>query len=90
MKVGETDGEVAGRRPGPVMGDAGWAVVGPAVGLAAGVGGTVLIRRAAARQGAGPPREEPRQEVIDLDLRGPCGFVVGVSPGRSPGTAGSR
>ncbi|MDT7840766.1 hypothetical protein [Streptomyces justiciae] len=35
-------------------------------GVAAGVGGTLLIRRAAARQKAGPPREEPRQELIDL------------------------
>ncbi|PWI17597.1 hypothetical protein DI272_28100 [Streptomyces sp. Act143] len=35
-------------------------------GLAAGVGGTLLIRRAADRQEAGPPREEPRQELIDL------------------------
>ncbi|NUO45660.1 MAG: hypothetical protein HOV82_26945 [Streptomyces sp.] len=35
-------------------------------GIAAGVGGTLLIRRAAARQKAGPPREEPRQELIDL------------------------
>ncbi|MET7473175.1 hypothetical protein ABZT17_02245 [Streptomyces sp. NPDC005648] len=43
-----------------------WAVPGLAVGLAAGAGGTSLIRRAAARQGAGPPREEPRQELIDL------------------------
>ncbi|GAB2861034.1 hypothetical protein GCM10027074_30220 [Streptomyces deserti] len=37
-----------------------------AAGLAAGVGGTLLIRRAAARREAGPPREEPRQELIDL------------------------
>ena len=43
-----------------------WAVPGLAVGLVAGAGGTLLIRRAAARQGAGPPREEPRQELIDL------------------------
>jgi len=43
-----------------------WAVPGLAVGFAAGVGGTRLIRRAAARPGAGPPREEPRQELIDL------------------------
>ncbi|MFF7164859.1 hypothetical protein ACFZBP_26440 [Streptomyces sp. NPDC008086] len=33
-----------------------------------GAGGTLLIRRAAARPGAGPPREEPRQELIDRDL----------------------
>jgi hypothetical protein len=43
-----------------------WAVPGLAVGFSAGVGGTLLIRRAAARPGAGPPREEPRQELIDL------------------------
>ncbi|MDH6607802.1 hypothetical protein M2164_003437 [Streptomyces sp. SAI-208] len=43
-----------------------WAVPGVAVGFAAGMGGTRLIRRAAARPGAGPPREEPRQELIDL------------------------
>ncbi|MGY6025561.1 hypothetical protein [Streptomyces spinosirectus] len=54
------------------VGDAGgrdsrwWAVPGLAVGLVAGAGGTLLIRRAAARPGAGPPREEPRQELIDL------------------------
>ncbi|MFB8759633.1 hypothetical protein [Streptomyces nigra] len=53
---------------GPGAGEVRWGVAGLAVGLAAGVGGTVLIRRAAARQGAGPPREEePRQELIDLD-----------------------
>ncbi|NUQ98721.1 MAG: hypothetical protein HOY79_19935 [Streptomyces sp.] len=43
-----------------------WAVPGAALEFAAGVGGALLIRRAAARQGAGPPREEPRQELIDL------------------------
>ncbi|MFF4502319.1 hypothetical protein [Streptomyces sp. NPDC001401] len=43
-----------------------WWVPGVAVGLVVGAGGTLLIRRAAARQGAGPPREEPRQELIDL------------------------
>ncbi|MGW2825510.1 hypothetical protein ACWC24_31550 [Streptomyces sp. NPDC001443] len=41
---------------------AGWA----AAGLAAGVGGTLLARRAAAGREAGPPREGPRQELIDL------------------------
>ncbi|WP_246101375.1 hypothetical protein [Streptomyces cyaneus] len=71
--LGETeDGLVevaaAGDRPGPVMGDPGWAVAGLVVGVATGVGGTLLIRRAAARPGAGPPREEPRQELIDLDV----------------------
>lgn len=43
-----------------------WAVPGLAVGFAAGAGGTRLIRRAAARPTAGPPRDEPRQELIDL------------------------
>ncbi|MFI6015427.1 hypothetical protein ACIBAG_42830 [Streptomyces sp. NPDC051243] len=53
--------------PGPAVDDAGWAVAGLAAGFAAGVGGTLLIRRAAARPGAGPPREEPGQVLIDLD-----------------------
>lgn len=48
------------------MGGAWWAAPGLAVGLVIGIGGTLLIRRAAARHGAGPPREEPRQELIDL------------------------
>ncbi|MFI7402787.1 hypothetical protein ACIBW9_20365 [Streptomyces sp. NPDC049541] len=43
-----------------------WAVPGAALGLVVGAGGALLIRRAAARQGAGPPREEPRQELIEL------------------------
>ncbi|MET7696158.1 hypothetical protein [Streptomyces sp. NPDC005485] len=42
-----------------------WAVTGLAGGLALGVGGSLLIRRAAARHEPGPPRE-PRQELIDL------------------------
>ncbi len=42
-----------------------WTVPGLAAGLAAGVGGTLLVRRAAARRDAWPPRE-PRQELIDL------------------------
>ncbi|CAM5595799.1 putative protein OS=Streptomyces tendae OX=1932 GN=GUR47_16585 PE=4 SV=1 [Streptomyces tendae] len=37
-----------------------------AAGLGAGVAGTLLVRRAAARYRAGPPRGEPRQELIDL------------------------
>jgi hypothetical protein len=45
-----------------LAGPAWWA----AAGVAVGVGGTLLIRRAAARGEAGPPREEPRQELIDL------------------------
>ncbi len=52
---------------GPVRGDVRWAAVAGALGLAAGVGGTLLLRRAAARREAGPPREEPRQVLIDLD-----------------------
>ncbi|MHC3468254.1 hypothetical protein ACYF6T_06045 [Streptomyces sp. 7R007] len=43
-----------------------WAVPGLVVGVAAGAGGAGLIRRAAARQGAGPPPDEPRQELVDL------------------------
>ncbi|MCT9076313.1 hypothetical protein [Streptomyces fulvoviolaceus] len=60
-----TSGE-AGDGPADMELGAWWAVPGLAVGFAAGVGGTRLIRRAAARPGAGPPREEPRQELIDL------------------------
>nr|WP_229864013.1 hypothetical protein [Streptomyces djakartensis] len=62
--VGST---AAGGLSGPVRGDARWAVAGLAAGLVAGAGGTLLIRRAAARREAGPPREEPRQVLIDLD-----------------------
>ncbi|MEU9389180.1 hypothetical protein AB0D86_04155 [Streptomyces sp. NPDC048324] len=43
-----------------------WGLSGLGAGLVAGVGGMLLIRRAAARHGAGPPRDEPRQELIDL------------------------
>ncbi|MFE1946551.1 hypothetical protein [Streptomyces massasporeus] len=50
-----------------MRGDVRWAVTAGALGLAAGAGGTLLIRRAAARREAGPPREEPRQVLIDLD-----------------------
>jgi hypothetical protein len=64
--LGETG--TGGRAVGDGHGSAGPA--GPvwwaAAGLAVGVGGTLLIRRAAARGEAGPPREEPRQELIDL------------------------
>ncbi|WP_240926301.1 hypothetical protein [Streptomyces sp. JB150] len=42
-----------------------WALPALGAGLAIGAGGSLLIRRAAARQDAGPPREEPRQELID-------------------------
>jgi len=56
-----------GEGSGPGADDLGWAAAGLAVGVAAGAGGTGLIRRAAARREAGPPREEPRQELIDLD-----------------------
>lgn len=52
---------------GPLRDDVRWAVTAGALGLAAGAGGTLLIRRAAARREAGPPREEPRQVLIDLD-----------------------
>ncbi|KOU62839.1 hypothetical protein ADK57_23930 [Streptomyces sp. MMG1533] len=59
----------AGGTEGPgaaAGGGAWWAIPGLVAGFAAGVGGTLLIRRAAARPGTGPPREEPRQELIDL------------------------
>lgn len=59
-----TDG--AGDTPVQGSGEVWWALPGLAVGFAAGVAGTLLIRRAAAGHGAGPPREEPRQELIDL------------------------
>lgn len=67
-RSGVTAGDGAGGGEGPagLQHGAWWAVPGLAVGFAAGVGGTLLIRRAAARPGAGPPREEPRQELIDL------------------------
>ena len=67
--LGDTgEGHLGGGRRGHGTDPRGvwWAVPGLAVGFAAGVGGTRLIRRAAARPGAGPPREEPRQELIDL------------------------
>nr|WSY52351.1 hypothetical protein OG999_21015 [Streptomyces sp. NBC_00886] len=59
-----TEADAARSAPGPagLAGPAWWA----AAGVAVGVGGTLLIRRAAARREAGPPREEPRQELIDL------------------------
>lgn len=37
-----------------------------AAGLGTGVAGTLLVRRAADRLRTGPPRGEPRQELIDL------------------------
>ncbi|WP_078625455.1 hypothetical protein [Streptomyces iakyrus] len=52
---------------GPLRDGVRWAATAGALGLAAGAGGTLLIRRAAARREAGPPREEPRQVLIDLD-----------------------
>lgn len=70
---GDADGGPVGHRraaakpPGPVRGDVRWAVAAGALGLAAGAGGMLLIHRAAARREAGPPREEPRRVLIDLD-----------------------
>jgi len=60
--LGEVRGDTGAVKdaPGPAE-RVGWATAG----LAVGVGGTLLIRRAAARREAGPPREEPRQELID-------------------------
>ncbi|MFJ5776785.1 hypothetical protein [Streptomyces sp. NPDC093094] len=43
-----------------------WTLPGLGAGIALGYGGALLIRRAAARHESGPPREEPRQELIDL------------------------
>ncbi|MEU1480120.1 hypothetical protein [Streptomyces sp. NPDC005760] len=63
--AGEGQDEASKGSAGPERG-VWWAVPGLVVGFAAGVGGTRLIRRAAAGPGAGPPREEPRQELIDL------------------------
>ncbi|MET9758374.1 hypothetical protein ABZ016_04865 [Streptomyces sp. NPDC006372] len=67
MEGGSGGSTASGDLSGPVRGDVRWAAAGLAAGLAAGVGGTLLTRRAAARREAGPPREEPRQELIDLD-----------------------
>ncbi|KOV93573.1 hypothetical protein ADK65_32875 [Streptomyces sp. NRRL B-1140] len=66
-KGGTAGSAAAAGLPGPVRGEVRWAVAAGALGLAAGAGGTLLIRRAAARREAGPPREEPRQVLIDLD-----------------------
>ncbi|MGW0910642.1 hypothetical protein ACWD1Z_02665 [Streptomyces sp. NPDC002784] len=52
--------------PVPAVDAVWWAIPGLAVGFAAGAGGTLAIRRAATRPGGGPPREEPRQRLIDL------------------------
>ncbi len=71
--LGDAEGEpvaapaAAADPDGPVRGDVRWAAGAGALGLAAGAGGTLLIRRATARREAGPPREEPRQVLIDLD-----------------------
>lgn len=66
--AGPAEGAAGGHGADWDAGGVGWAVSGLALGLVLGAGGTLLIRRAAARQGAGPPREEPRQELFDLDL----------------------
>ncbi|CCK27952.1 hypothetical protein BN159_3573 [Streptomyces davaonensis JCM 4913] len=68
-RTGLLGGPVSGTEAdgrGPATDAAWWAIPGLAVGFAAGVSGTVAIRRAAARPGAGPPREGPRQQLIDL------------------------
>ncbi|WP_225078991.1 MULTISPECIES: hypothetical protein [unclassified Streptomyces] len=64
--LGDTDGAPSGSAPGGSPGGRGDQLWWAAGGLAAGAGGTLLICRAAARRGAGPPREEPRQELIEL------------------------
>jgi hypothetical protein len=56
---------VAASKPHPVERAKG-AIPGLAAGLVLGVGGTLLIRRAAARRDAAGPPREPRQELIDL------------------------
>lgn len=63
--LGDAD-HASGTPSGAALGENGdpwWWAAG---GLAVGAGGTLLMHRAAARRGAGPPREEPRQELIGL------------------------
>ncbi|MFF8909604.1 hypothetical protein [Streptomyces olivaceoviridis] len=55
-------GAPAAAREGGAVEGVWWA----AGGLAVGVLGTLLIRSATAGRGAGPPWDEPRQELIDL------------------------
>ncbi|GAA3134754.1 hypothetical protein [Streptomyces echinatus] len=55
-------GAPAAAREGGAVDGVWWA----ADGLAVGVAGMLLVRGAAARRGAWPPRNEPRQELIDL------------------------
>ncbi len=62
---GSPEVPAAARAAGPGV-CARWAVTGLAVGLVGGAGGTLLIRRAAARRDAAGPPREPRQELIDL------------------------
>ncbi|MCC9709235.1 hypothetical protein E4N62_30685 [Streptomyces sp. MNU76] len=58
------DTRAAATAPG-LAGHAHWAIPALALGLLVGSGGaTLLLRRAAARNGSGPPRE-PRQELLD-------------------------
>jgi hypothetical protein len=66
----ESSGKGSGAALDAQTGAAWWAIPGLALGAALGAGGSVLIRRAAARHEAGPPQRgsqgEPRQELIDL------------------------
>lgn len=67
--AGRSRSTTAGAPSGQAGGGWWWALPGAAAGavLALVLGpGRVPIRRAAARRSAGPPREEPRQELIDL------------------------
>ncbi|WP_458245303.1 hypothetical protein [Streptomyces sp. MAI_2237] len=64
--IGSTGAGSTGARSTGAGNSVRWALSGLGAGLVAGVGGTLLMRRAAARHGAGPPRDEPRQELIDL------------------------
>ncbi|MFD7403994.1 hypothetical protein ACFV7R_15240 [Streptomyces sp. NPDC059866] len=58
-----------GMRAGRAAG-AWWAIPGLAVGLALGAGGTLLIRRAAARPVAGPPRVGPHRKRQPRSISG--------------------
>ncbi|MDX3384534.1 hypothetical protein PV682_24155 [Streptomyces niveiscabiei] len=62
----EREGVFPGATPSTPGSDSGWWVVPGVVGVVLGAGGVLLVRRAAARRDAGPPREEPRQELIEL------------------------
>jgi hypothetical protein len=64
--AGETATDTRATADAPGLNDrARWAIPALALGLLLGSGGaTLVLRRAAARHGSGPPRE-PRQELLD-------------------------